>query len=437
MKLKYFILITIFVPTFVFASFGDRFNSLLENFFSGEEPVSAEEVLSVPEPTPPIISGEGPVDVKKAILQEEDSLQSIEEELRENTNVLFKIKDEHDLVQYQLEQLDSDLAIVRAMQEQRNKAVKKWQNELDIITQKKSEIDASVRHENRAQNELLSKKFIQSSLIKNNEGLNILQWIFSDKSISQLIEKQRRDQHIESSLQSRVKQLKRDQKQIAEEEQRIAAILLRVQELERQSARQQMLLADLLSARANVLARLEFSQGETENAIESARQQQVQATLVLQDLREKLNNDVSVKTPIQLTQKLAFPLKIEPKITAHFLDPEYKKMLGRDHFGTDFWAPQGTDIFAPMDGVIKKIAQNGYAYSYLIIDHGNDLFTLYGHISDAVVKEGEAVVRGQKIAETGGTPGLPGSGFFTTGAHLHFEVFAGGRHVDAEKWLSR
>ncbi len=435
MKWKYITLITIFVPAFACASFGDQFNSLLDRFFSGKDPVSTEEILSVPEPELPTMSVTLPTDVRKAIFQEETELQLIEESLSHDEKVLGEIKDERGIVQYQVEQLDSDLGAVRVMQEQRNNAVIKWRRELDEITRKKSGIEASVRHEERVQRELLSKKFIQSSLSQNEGELSVWQWVFSNKSISQLIAKRRREQHIEESLRLRVQQLKDGQEELATEEKRVAVILYRVQELERQSAQQQMLLADLVSARANLLARLEFSQGEIENAIDMARQQQAQSTIALQGLREKLSDDTQVLEPVQLTQKLSFPLPLTPRVTARFLDPEYKKLLGRDHFGTDFWAPQGTQIQAPMDGVIKKVAQNGYAYSYLIIDHGDDLFTLYGHISDAVVKEGELVKRGQHVGATGGTPGLPGSGFFTTGAHLHFEVFAGGRHVDAEKWL--
>lgn len=442
MKWKFLLLITIFVPTISFAGFGDNFNSLLERFFSGTAPDSAEEVSSIPES--PILPSEvkTPEDVKKAIIQEEDSLESIERSLHKNQESLENLKDEHALTQYQLEQLDGDLGAVRSMQEVRHQAVVKWRRELEAITRTKATIEATMRYEKKEQEDYLNKKFIQSSLQKNDETIDLWNWIFSNDSLSHFIEKRRRQQEEEHTQEEIMAQLKAQQQNSSAEEQRVAAILFHVQELERQSAQQQMLLSDLVSARANVAARLQFSQGELENAIDSDRQQQSQSTIALQALREQLTDgtetDIS-ETEIQemekKPQKMAFPLSIPPVITAHFLDPEYKKAFGRDHFGTDFAAPQGTPILAPMDGVIKKVAQNGYAYSYLIIDHGNDLFTLYGHISDVTVSEGDSVVQGQEIAKTGGTPGMPGSGFFTTGPHLHFEVFTGGKHVDAEKWL--
>ena len=434
MKLKYVALITIFVPTFAFASFGDQFNSLLEQFFSGNDPVSTEDVLSRPEPSMPTEEISTSIDVRRAIFDEETVLQQVEQELSQNEQILGEIKDERGVVKYQLEQLDGDLGIRRVLQKKQNNAVQKWRRELEVITRRKSEIEATLRQERRVQQESLSKKFIQSSLQEDFGQIALWQWIFSNKSISQLIEQRRREQWVEDTQRKQVMRLKGIQKELEKEERRVAEIFLHVQDLERQSAQQQMLLADLVSARANILARLEFSQGELENAIEMARGQQVESTVMLQDLRMKLE-DTSEKYVVVVEKKLLFPLPIEPQITASFLDLEYKKALGRDHFGTDFASPQGTSILAPMDGVIKKVAQNGYAYSYFIIDHGDDLFTLFGHISDVDVQEGQEVKRGEVVGATGGTPGLPGSGFFTTGPHLHFEVFAGGRHVDAEKWL--
>ncbi len=434
MKLKYIVLITIFVPTFAFATFGDKFNSLLEQFFSGEDPVSTEEVISRPESSIPTEAVSGSVDVRRAIFEEEEALQQVENELYENEQILGEIKDERGVIEYQLEQLDGDLGIRRVLQEKQNNAVQKWRRELEVITRSKSETEANLRQQERMQQESLSKKFIQSSLQEDLGQIAIWQWVFSNKSISQLIEQRRREQYVEDSQREQVMHLKKLQGDLEKEERRVAEIFLRVQDLERQSAQQQMLLADLAAARANVLARLEFSQGELENAISAARKQQAGSTIALQNLRIKLGES-SEEVVVLVEKKLLFPLPIEPQITASFLDPEYKKTLGRDHFGTDFVAPQGTPIMAPMGGVIKKVAQNGYAYSYFIIDHGDDLFTLYGHISDVDVQAGDNVVRGQVVGATGGTPGLPGSGFFTTGPHLHFEVFAGGRHVDGEKWL--
>ncbi|MBJ6360993.1 murein hydrolase activator EnvC family protein [Paenibacillus roseus] len=90
---------------------------------------------------------------------------------------------------------------------------------------------------------------------------------------------------------------------------------------------------------------------------------------------------------------------------------------GKMHQGVDFPAPAGTAIYAAESGVVLVAqATSGYGNT-VIIDHGNGLWTLYGHIRNGGIKveAGENVKRGQKIAEVGTTGN-------STGNHLHFEV---------------
>jgi murein DD-endopeptidase MepM/ murein hydrolase activator NlpD len=63
------------------------------------------------------------------------------------------------------------------------------------------------------------------------------------------------------------------------------------------------------------------------------------------------------------------------------------------------------------------------------IDHGNDLITRYAHASRTLVKKGDLIKRGQKIAEVG-TTGR------STGPHLHFEVLVQGVAQDPQKFLN-
>lgn len=98
------------------------------------------------------------------------------------------------------------------------------------------------------------------------------------------------------------------------------------------------------------------------------------------------------------------------------------------HTGLDFQADVGTPILAASGGVV--VAQEWHAaYGNMVeIDHGNDLITRYGHASKVLVKKGDLVKRGQKIAEVG-TTGR------STGPHLHFEVLVQGIPQDPQKFL--
>jgi murein DD-endopeptidase MepM/ murein hydrolase activator NlpD len=63
------------------------------------------------------------------------------------------------------------------------------------------------------------------------------------------------------------------------------------------------------------------------------------------------------------------------------------------------------------------------------VDHGNDLITRYAHSSRVLVKKGDIVKRGQKIAEVGSTGR-------STGPHLHFEVWVSGVPQDPARFLA-
>jgi murein DD-endopeptidase MepM/ murein hydrolase activator NlpD len=101
-------------------------------------------------------------------------------------------------------------------------------------------------------------------------------------------------------------------------------------------------------------------------------------------------------------------------------DPIYK--VRKFHAGVDFSAPQGTPVFAPGDGVVKKtkISRRGYGNT-IEIDHGYGYVTFYAHLKEIKVRKGQKVTRGELIA----TVGNSGK---STAPHLHYEVRKNGNN---------
>ena len=85
------------------------------------------------------------------------------------------------------------------------------------------------------------------------------------------------------------------------------------------------------------------------------------------------------------------------------------------HEGVDFMAEAGTAILASAGGVVVYADTHPQYGNMVEIDHGNDIVTRYAHASKLLVKVGQVVRRGDKIAEVGSTGR-------STGNHLHFEV---------------
>jgi len=157
---------------------------------------------------------------------------------------------------------------------------------------------------------------------------------------------------------------------------------------------------------------------EALEAFESISEEQEQLLVALAAKVSKLNAEKNkIKNPYT-GGKLGMPLKGEYRVTSNFgsrVHPITKKT--HTHSGIDFGAPTGTPIYAAEGGVVLVSQWWGSYGNCVIIDHGNGLWTVYGHIRKGglLVDKGETVKKGQKIAEVGNTGN-------STGPHLHFEV---------------
>lgn len=108
---------------------------------------------------------------------------------------------------------------------------------------------------------------------------------------------------------------------------------------------------------------------------------------------------------------------------------------GLAHRGMDICAPKGTAILAVADGTVTTAGWQEYYGNYIIIDHGNDLLTLYASCDSLLVDEGQAVKAGGKIATMGDA--ACSSNGVGAGNHLHLEVQNGdGSLADPHSYLT-
>jgi murein DD-endopeptidase MepM/ murein hydrolase activator NlpD len=95
----------------------------------------------------------------------------------------------------------------------------------------------------------------------------------------------------------------------------------------------------------------------------------------------------------------------------------------RMHSGMDFKASYGMPIFSATDGVIAYAGRKGGYGNFVQVNHGGGLATGYGHMSRIVAAPGQRVRQGQIIGYVGST-GL------STGPHLHYELYRGGKPIN-------
>ena len=99
------------------------------------------------------------------------------------------------------------------------------------------------------------------------------------------------------------------------------------------------------------------------------------------------------------------------------------------HAGIDLAVPIGTPVFAAMDGTVLGFQPPGRTGRYVFLSHPGGRNTYYGHLSKPLVKPGQQVRQGQRIALSGNTGK-------STGPHLHYETWRNGSPVNPAKYLS-
>jgi murein DD-endopeptidase MepM/ murein hydrolase activator NlpD len=98
------------------------------------------------------------------------------------------------------------------------------------------------------------------------------------------------------------------------------------------------------------------------------------------------------------------------------------------HDGIDIATPEGMPVIAPANGIVEYVGVKGGYGNTVMVRHGGGVQTLYGHLQVSLVREGQKVYRGQRVALVGNTGR-------STGPHLHYEIRLGGIAVNPRRYI--
>ena len=149
---------------------------------------------------------------------------------------------------------------------------------------------------------------------------------------------------------------------------------------------------------------------------------------------EQILNQKDTASPDQeiqpATEEPVFRIPLEGRITSPFGERVHPVENNTSvHYGTDIAGNTGDCVISSSPGTVEETGYDDNLGNYVKISHSAELMTVYGHLSDIMVKKGEYVDENTKIGTVGSTG-------VATGPHLHFEVRHNGKSVDPGDYLS-
>ncbi|MEK7180749.1 MAG: peptidoglycan DD-metalloendopeptidase family protein [Patescibacteria group bacterium] len=188
------------------------------------------------------------------------------------------------------------------------------------------------------------------------------------------------------------------------------------------------IIQDQEGEKATLLAQTQNKESQYQKDLEDLRKKQNEVEDEISKFESELRAkfDVSV-LPTKRSGVFEWPVKLRKDggtgiITQHMgeISNLYR---GKPHNGLDIGTPLGTPVFAAEEGKVIAVDNNDrsswkkYQYGkYILIEHPNNMATLYAHLSKQIVQKGAAVKRGDLIGYSGNTG-------YSTGPHLHFGLY--------------
>lgn len=357
----------------------------------------------------------------------QDEQIKIQEEMKDYNNKINNIKDDKKKQQAIANTIDEKISIT---QKAIDVGLEKIALTNKYISEKKQEIENKEKDiEDTLQ---LFRERVRAIYMTGgySDTANSIVMLLSSKSVSEFLTRSEyleriaeHDKEIVSGLRDELLKLEEEkvvleaEKAALEEEK--AALEKEQEELEKQLKEAKSSIQDLAAMQKEY---------EANYAELSAMQKQIQAELL--DIYKNLNTS----NEAYVGGEMMWPVPGFSKISSYY---GWRFNNTDFHTGIDITGPgvHGAPVVAANTGTVvhtKTCPYNGYSYgygTYIIVDHGGGITTLYAHLSAINVKVGDIVVMGEQIGKVGNTG-------WSTGAHLHFEVRKNGSAVNPISYVT-
>lgn len=280
-------------------------------------------------------------------------------------------------------------------------------------------------------------------MIYRNDQKNYVEVLAANQSFSQVFDQMQYVENLQGDLQKTLNQVQKLKAELENQKNQQEAKKLDEEKSKSDLANMQASLEEQMTSKELLLSETSNSEKQFQNWLLESKYEEDQLNAAIADLdrtiRQKLeesDKSFSIDETHPGAVALSWPVDHSRGLSATFHDPDYPFRYLFEHPAVDIRAYQGTSVGAAAPGYVAKVQNGGQTgYSYIMIIHANGVSTVYGHLSKLMVQEDTYVTRGQIIGLSGGMPGTPGAGPYTTGPHLHFEVRLDGIPVNPLDYL--
>jgi murein DD-endopeptidase MepM/ murein hydrolase activator NlpD len=332
----------------------------------------------------------------------------------------------------QLSLLENRLAKAQLDIEEANLEIDKTNLEIQKIEVDSANLDEQIETQKQHIGNLLR-------LVYKQDQISTLEMILLNGSLAEFLNQAKYLEDTNKEIGQSVTDLKRDKERLDNNKLSLTEKNTELTTLKNKLEEKKNSLAYEQENKTFILEETRSSEKEYQNLLLQAKREQDQAAAEIASAERLIRQKMSQKDQQKLNNgnnTIAWPVPKNYIVSSfHDTDYPYRNIIG-EHPAVDIRAKQGTTITAAADGYVAKVKFDGSrSYAYIMLIHGDGLATVYGHVSAVYVVTDQYVIQGQAIGRSGGTPGGAGSGGFTTGPHLHFEVRKDGLPVNPENYL--
>lgn len=369
-------------------------------------------------------------DLIKEKEQEIQDAKELKKELQSNLTDVKKVKEgleasKKDLAEY-VERLDGELATVQAKIEDLKGKIEVKETE---ILQTQEELEAAIEDQ---ENQYAAMKKRIKFMYEKGDNL-YMELIFSSESFSEMLNKaeyiemlsaydrKMLDKYVETRelIELYKEQLEEEQAYLEEAKAGVENEEASLNSLIDEKKETIEMVSDDIEAKEAAIAEYEAyikEQNETIAVLEK----------VVAEEKAKLAEENRIKYDGGMFK---WPAPSYTMITSEFGNRIHPTLgVEKFHNGIDMAAPGGSPILAAYDGNVVAADYSNSMGNYIMIDHGDGLYTIYMHASALYVSKGSFVTKGQTIAAVG-TTGR------STGNHLHFSVRLNGSYVNPRNYF--